>query len=225
MIHRLILALCICQLTATIASSGPWLCEKGSSFTSFSFSASMDLDARSIGFFEFGITPTSTVGLDLGFSRNHTGAKLGYGTLFLRRALGPTDRPNKFAYEVGIGGTYGGPKRDMIPHIKTGLTWGYGLEIKGKSGWLTVDASVLWNLDHYNHVTKIDTTLGFNFTEITTGVLQLNLVNQAHGTFGFFEPSLVFSPRNMDMKIQIGLITPLESAEKTSLKLGLWHEF
>lgn len=225
MIHRLILVLCLSQFIATSARAGPWLREKGSSFTSFSLSASMDLDARSTGFFEFGITPTSTVGLDLGFSRNNTGAKLGYGTIFLRRALGPTNRPNKFAYEVGIGGTYGGPNRDMIPHIKTGLTWGRGIELKGKGGWLTVDAGVLWNLNDYNHVTKFDTTFGLQFTDIATGILQLNLANQADETFGFFEPSLVLKPRNMNSKFQIGLSAPLEDFGKTSLKLGIWHEF
>jgi hypothetical protein len=225
MIQRLILALCLFQLAAAPVFAGPWLREKGSSFTSFSFSASMNLDAHSTGFFEFGITPTSTVGLDVGFSRYNSGDKLGYGTLFLRRALGPTDRPNKFAYEVGIGGTYGGTNRDLIPHFKTGLTWGRGIEFKGKGGWLTMDTGVLWNLHNYDHVIKVDTTLGLRFTDFTTGILQLNLANQTDETFGFFEPSLVFSPRNMDLKVQIGLITPLESGGKTSLKLGLWREF
>lgn len=225
MIHRLIVALCVCQFAATASWAGPWLREKGTAFTSFSFSASMDLDARSTGYFEFGLTPTSTVGVDLGFSRNHSGAKLGYGTMFLRRALGPTDRTSKLAYEVGIGGTYGGPKRDMIPHFKTGLSWGRGIELRGKSGWVTIDSGVLWNLNDYNHVTKVDTTIGMNFTDFTTGIVQLNIANQSNDTFGFFEPSIVFSPQNYDVKVQIGLSAPLDDPKKTSLKLGLWHEF
>jgi hypothetical protein len=225
MIYRLAFVVMSLHLTAFAAQSGPWLREQGTAFTSVSLSASMDMDARSTGYFEFGITPTSTVGLDLGFSRNHSGAKLGYGTLFLRRALGRTDRVNKLAYEVGLGGTYGGPKRDMIPHIKTGLSWGRGIDYKGKGGWLTIDSAVLWNLDNYDHVSKVDTTLGLKFTELTTGILQLNLANQSDETFGFFEPSLVFSPRNYGVKVQIGLVTPLEQPENTSLKLGLWHEF
>lgn len=182
MISRLIFILCLTQLSAAAAWDGPWLREQGSSFASFSFSASMDLDARSTGYFEFGITPTSTIGLDLGFSRINTGAKLGYGTLFLRRALGPSDTPNKFAYDIGIGGTYGGPNRDMIPHVKTGLSWGRGVQLGGKSGWATIDSGVLWNLNDYNHVTKIDTTVGLNFSQTTTGILQLNLANQADET-------------------------------------------
>lgn len=225
MFTRLIFILCVAQFMATATWAGPWLREKGSSFASFSFSASADLDARSTGYFEFGITSTSTIGLDLGFSRKHTGAKLGYGTLFLRRAFGPSDASNKYAYEIGVGGTYGGPKRDMIPHVKTGLSWGRGVQFRGKSGWATIDSGILWNLNDYNHVTKIDTTLGLNFSDFITGIVQLNLANQADETFGFFEPSVVFSPKNMDLKIQLGLVTPLESIKKTSLKLGFWHEF
>lgn len=143
----------------------------------------------------------------------------------MRRSLSAKERVNKLAYEIGVGGTYGGPNRDMIPHVKTGLSWGRGINLRRKSGWLSVESGVLWNLDNYNHVTKLDTTVGLNFSDLTTGILQLNLANQADETFGFFEPSLVFSPKNSGLKVQLGLSTPLGSVEKTSFKIGFWHEF
>lgn len=225
MIYRLAFAVCICFLTVTTAVAGPWLREKGSSFTSFSLSATISRDAHSTSYLEFGITPTSTVGLDIGFSRKNSGSKLAFGTLFLRRALGPTDKTNKFAYEVGIGATYGGPNREMSPHFKTGLSWGRGISVAGKGGWVTVDTAVLWDVNDSNHVTKVDSTIGLNFTDMTSGMIQLNFANQYNDTFGYFEPSLIFNPPTTDFRIQMGLITPLKEPSQTSFKLGLWREF
>jgi hypothetical protein len=79
MTHRILLAFCIFQFITTTVTAGPWLRDKGSSFTSFSISSSADLDARSSGYFEFGITSTSTVGLDLGGSAITLVPNLGMG--------------------------------------------------------------------------------------------------------------------------------------------------
>lgn len=226
MFHRLIAAsLVFSSLALGGAQAGPWLRGKGSSFLSFSVSATPNLDARGAAYLEFGITATSTVGLDLGYSRSNTGSELGYGTLFIRRAIGPSDWSNKFAYELGLGATYGGPTYEMHPHLKTGLTWGRGFQIHGKGGWLTADAAVLWDFDHNEHVKKIDTTVGFNFTDTTAGIIQFNFAHQADEAFGFLEPSFVFSPNKSGLKIQLGLSTPFDEPDQTALKLGLWQEF
>lgn len=225
MIYRLIALFALILTTTSTADAGPWLREKGSSFLSFSLSATPDLDARGAGYLEFGMTPSTTVVLDLGYLRQHTGSELGYGTLFVRRALGPTDRTHRFAYEIGFGATYGGPTSDMRPHVKTGLTWGRGLEIRGKGGWITSDASALWDIDESEHVYKLDTTLGLNFNATLTGILQLNFAHQEEETFGYFEPSLVFSPKRVGLKIQMGLSVPTKTPDETALKIGFWQEF
>jgi len=213
------------HLVASPAQAGAWLREKGASFTSFSLSTSWFRDARSSGYMEFGITETSTVGIDLGLSRNQNGKKLAYGTLFLRRALLANNGANIWAYEVGLGATYGGAGTQALPHFKTGLSFGRGINIKEKGGWLAADAAILWGLQKDNHVAKLDTTVGLNFTDHLAGILQLNFARQEGETFSYFEPSFVINPRNTGLKLQIGLITPLDDAAKTALKLGLWHEF
>lgn len=222
----LLLAAIACfHFAAQGAQAGAWLREKGASFTSFSFSSSWFQDASSSAYMEFGITETSTVGIDIGLSRNQNGKKLAYGTLFLRRALGAKKGPNTWAYEVGLGATYGGAGTEALPHFKTGLSFGRGINFQGKGGWLAADAAVLWGLQKDNHVAKLDTTLGLNFNDRLAGMVQLNFAHQEGETFSYFEPSLVINPRDTGLKLQIGLITPLDDAEKTALKLGLWHEF
>lgn len=224
--HRLTFFILIASLFHGYpAAAGPWLREKGTSFTSFTLSTSWFNDARSSGYMEFGITPTSTVGLDMGLSRNENGKKLAYGTIFLRRAIGSSKGPSKWAYEVGIGATYRGRPEPARPHIKTGLSWGRGFQLKGKSGWMAVDTSALWDLEDSLHVGKVDTTLGLNFNDRFTGIMQLNLAHQEGESFSYFEPSFVISPRKADIKLQIGLITPMDEPERSALKLGLWHEF
>lgn len=223
--YILFIAVIAFHLAASSAHAGAWLREKGSSFTSFSLSTSWFRDTRSSSYMEFGITQTSTVGIDLGLSRNQNGKKLAYGTLFLRRALGASNGPNTWAYEVGLGATYGGAGTEALPHFKTGLSFGRGINLKGRGGWIAADAAVLWGLQEDNHVAKLDTTIGLNFNDNLSGILQLNLAHQEGETFSYFEPSFVIRPGDGGLKLQIGLITPLDDASNTALKLGLWHEF
>jgi hypothetical protein len=209
----------------TTAQAGPWLREKGSTFTSTSISSSLGRDANSSGYLEFGITPDTTVGLDLGFSQNRTGRKLAFGTLFIRRQLGGTAGPSRWAYELGIGGTYAGAAQPVEPHVKTGLSYGRGIQLAGKSGWLVTDAAVLWELEQDDHVTKIDTTLGLNFSDQFSGMVQLNFARQGSETFTFLEPSLVIAPFDTGLKIQAGIVAPLDEPDNSALKLGIWQEF
>lgn len=218
-------ALLACILAAPPAFGGAWLQEKGASFTSFSLSTSWLKDTRSSGYLEFGITETSTVGIDLGLSRNRTGRKLAYSTLFLRRAVGPEEGPNRFAYEVGLGATYAGTGTGALAHLKTGLSWGRGVEFGQRSGWMSADGAVLWGLQKDNHVYKVDTTVGMTLTDRFTGMLQLNFARQEGETFSYFEPSIIYSPRNSGLEIQVGVTAPLDRLQNTSLKLGLWHKF
>ncbi|NNE53195.1 MAG: hypothetical protein HKN30_12445 [Sulfitobacter sp.] len=212
------------QLLVTEAIAGAWLREKGTSFSSFSLSTSLFRETRSSGYLEFGLTENSTLGLDTGLSQNANGEKLAYGTLFMRRALGSGAGPNQWAYEVGLGATYRGGV-DAQPHVKTGLSWGRGIQFRGKGGWIAADAAALWAISDDEHVSKIDTTLGLNFNNRFSGILQLNFAYQEGETFKYFEPSIVFNPPNTGLKIQFGLITPLDEPENSGVKLGLWREF
>ncbi len=205
--------------------AGPWLREKGESFTSFSLSASLFRDTNSTGYLEYGVTERSTMGLEMGLARNETRRKLAFGTLFLRRPIGKTDGPSRMAYELGVGATYAGAGTGARAHLKTGLSWGRGLTLGDRSGWINTDAAVLWSLSNDTHVGKLDTTLGMTFSDRFQGMVQLNFAHQEGETFSYFEPSLIFTPPKSKLQIQFGVITPLDQPNKTAIKLGLWHRF
>lgn len=222
MFYRCVLLLCTLSF-AQIAQAGPWLREKGSTFTAVSFSSTYYLETGTQTYLEYGLTDKTTVVADLGMSRLHYVANSGYATLSFRRALSAPDAKSKWAYELGAGTGWVGPR--TLPHIRTGLSWGRGMEWGKKSGWMTVEAAVIWDLTYALHVTKIDTTLGINFTEVTSGMLQFYTANAADQTFGTIAPSFIFKPKNSKFRIQIGSESQLGDWNNSALKIGLWRKF
>ncbi|MGC1497167.1 MAG: hypothetical protein WA790_15250 [Sulfitobacter sp.] len=210
-------------LFATTAHAGAWMREKGTSFTSLSFTTNYFLETTNASYLEFGWRENLTIGADIGYATNSQGIQTGYGTLFIRRPLGPNKGQNKWAYELGVGAAWIGDI--VLPHLKTGVSWGRGLQIKDMNGWMAIDASMTWDVSYGQHIAKVDSTVGVNFTEITTGMVELYLANLNSKTYATIAPSLVFKPRKGKYRFQIGAESPLGEVENTALKLGLWREF
>jgi len=221
--HRLIAPL-ICICLAQSAHAGPWLREKGSAFLAVSFTGTYFLETTSQTYFEYGLTDATTVIADLGMSRSpYTTATAGYATLSFRRGLLAPDRNAKLAYELGIGA---GWIDDLIlPHMRTGLSWGRGITVLKKSGWTTVESSINWELTNHLHVAKLDATLGLNFTDVTAGMVQIYSAHTADDSFFSIAPSIVISPPKGKYRIQIGTETMFGDAENSAIKLSLWREF
>lgn len=207
----------------TRAHAGAWLREQGTSFTAVSFSATYFRDIANTTYLEIGLRENLTLGADIGYFTSRIGQQSGFATLFMRKPLGPNTGPNKWAYEIGAGATWEGEL--VVPHIKTGVSWGRGYQFQDMNGWMAVDASITWDLGLGLHLTKVDTTVGLNFSDTTTGMLQLFLGNQGGEAFGTFAPSVIYKPKKRNFRIQFGAETPLDNFEDTSLKLGLWREF
>jgi hypothetical protein len=207
----------------TSADAGAWLREKGTSFTSVSFSATWFRDTANTSYLEYGLRDDLTIGADIGYMTSRTGAQSGYGTIFIRRPLGQSDGPNKWAYELGVGTTW--VDNLISPHLKTGVSWGRGIKVREKYGWVAVDASVSWDVTSGRHLAKVDSTVGFNFTEVTTGMVQLYLAHVDRKTYASIAPSIVIKPRKGKFRFQIGAESTLGHSENTALKLGLWREF
>ncbi len=72
---------------------------------------------------------------------------------------------------------------------------------------------------------KVDSTIGLNFTEVTTGMVQLYLAHLDRETYGSIAPSIVIKPRNSKFRIQIGAESQLGNFENPGLKFGIWREF
>ncbi len=217
----LIMIMCLCAATA--AQAGPWLRKKGSLFTSISVTGTAMGDFGNSTYLEYGWRDAMTIGLDASLNNNRLGERSGFGTVFLRRALGPNKGKNRWAYELGVGSAW--VSELMLPHVKGGVSWGRGIEMWDRNGWMTVDASIRWDVSGDAHLTKVDTTVGLNFTDVTTGMVQLYLSRQNSNIFATFAPSVVIKPRKAKFRIQFGSEIPMDNVENAALKLGIWREF
>lgn len=211
------------SLAAQSADAGPWLREKGSSFMAASFASTYYLDTASQTYLEYGLTETTTMVADIGFLRPRYSLGGGYATLSMRRALGQEGTDSKWAYELGAG--IGWLGSDTLPHVRTALSWGRGLTWGEKSGWATIEAAVIWDLAHEHHVTKVDSTLGLNFTEVTAGMLQIYTAYVQDDTIATIAPSVIFSPKKSKFRIQIGAESEIGNMDNSAVKFGLWREF
>lgn len=210
-------------LVGSPAQAGAWMREKGTSFVSSTFTLNRVLDQGSGTYVEYGWHDDLTVGADLSFANNHLGLQSGAVTFFLRRPLGGTDGPHKWAYEIGAGTAW--VQDLMLPHVMLGLSWGQSYQIGANNGWMGVDGTIYWDVTTGRRAAKLDGTIGYNFSERAAGMVQLYLAHIDQQTYGTLAPSVLIRPRNRNFQIQIGTEMPFSAISETSIKLGLWREF
>lgn len=220
--YRLLTILVPLALASTV-QAGPWLREEGTTFSAVSASTTYYLDTSSQTYLEYGLTQETTLVGDLNMTRQRYSDESGHATVSLRRALSKPDATSKLAYELGVGVGWAGS--EALPHLRTGLSWGRGIKWREKSGWATVEAAVIWGLNDAQNMTKLDTTAGINFTDVTAGMIQLYTTEMDGKIFAIIAPSLVFTPRDSKFRIQIGMEGEIGNLDNTALKLGLWREF
>jgi len=218
-----VLILVLSQCAAMSAQGGAWLREKGAGFSSVSFTTTYFGDNAISSYLEYGVRDDLTLGADIAFYTSRNGQQSGYGTVFMRRPIGPNNGPNRWAYELGVGTAWVGDL--MLPHVKTGVSWGRGIEFKDKNGWMAVDTSVVWDINNGLHLTKLDGTAGLNFAEITTGMVQVYFAHLDGELYGTVAPSVLFKPRKVNFRIQIGAEIPVRNVSDAALKLGIWRKF
>lgn len=218
-----ILVILLAITVANSAQAGPWLREKGTTFTAVSASTTYYLDTASQTYLEYGLSEKTTLIGDLSMIRLRNAPESGYATVSLRRALSKPDATAKWAYELGLGVGWIGA--ETLPYLRTGLSWGRGMKWGDKSGWATVEASAIWDLTHAQHVAKVDMTVGMNFTEVTAGMIQLYTAHMFGENVATVAPSVIFSPKSSKFRIQIGSESQLGNLGNSALKLGLWREF
>lgn len=222
MLHRLI-PIFIIALTGTTTQAGPWLREQGSAFMEVSFASTYTLDTASQTYLEYGLSDKTTVIADIGMFRPRNALHGGIATFSLRRALSAPDATSKWAYELGAGVGWLGD--EILPHFRTGVSWGRGTSWAETSGWMTVEAAVIWDLTYAQHVSKVDATLGVNFTDITTGMLQLYTAHVDGTTIATLAPSLVFKPEKGKFRVKLGGEAEIGNWDNSALKIGLWRDF
>ncbi|MDF3414491.1 hypothetical protein HKX54_08495 [Sulfitobacter sp. M57] len=216
-------SLMVWQFLASNAQAGAWLREKGTGFASLSFGATEFSETTNALYVEYGLSNKTTIGLDISSFTNAQNVRNGFGNLFIRRAIGPTDRPSKWAYELGIGGLWGNERQ--LPSVKTTLSWGRGFQLRARDGWINMDAAYVYEPTLGSHITKFDATLGLHFGGITTGLLEVTHSSQNDDTFGAVEPSVLIRPKDGKFSIKLGAQIPFDEGDKAALKLGVWHSF
>ncbi len=222
MLYRFIAAFILVAL-AHSAQAGPWLREKGATFTAVSVTGTYYLDTTSQTYVEYGLTSDTTLIADIGMSRLYLGAVSGSATFSIRRALSATDAVSKWAYDVGVGASW----TDVTtkPHLRTALSWGKGIELREKTGWVTVEAATIWDIEEAQHIAKVDATVGLNFTPVTAGMFQFFTAFSDEYSIAKLAPSVIITPKNAKFSIHIGTETTIGDFENSAVKFGLWRKF
>ena len=215
------LMLAACLLVPDAGRAGAWLREKGSGFTALSFGVTHAKETTNAFYFEYGLSDQTTIGLDISAFTNARNVRNGFGNLFVRRSLGPTEGPHRFAYELGVGGLWGNERQ--LPVLKTGLSWGYGFT--RVSGWVNLDLGYVHEPQLGESIAKIDGTLGLDFGSITTGLLEFTLSKRGEDTYGAVQPSLLIKPRGQAFNVKLGAEIPYNETERAAVKIGVWHRF
>lgn len=220
-----LLTLLVAMFCASPAASGAWLREESRGFSTVTGSLAATGAVYQSSYLEFGVRNDLTLGAETGFSALATGVQSGFATVFLRRPIGHRDRPSVWAYELGMGAAWTGEL--VNPYLVTGLSWGRGYQLKGFDGWVSVDTSLNWDVYYADHQIKIDSTIGLNFNNRFSGMVQIFGAGNKTGHATSLAPSFVIKPlkNHPGLSLQIGGRTQLGNPANSAIRISVWREF
>ncbi len=236
MMRSITFALLLGLASAPAAHAGAWLREKGKSFASTSIQTTEDNGNSASFYFEYGLAEKITLGADVTYDtdllnyiqgagplvENLEELPQGSGIIFLRFPIGATDRPNKWAFHVGAGARY--LNGEFLEAGEVGLSWGRGIKLGERYGWLNVDTSYNVARSPAQTRTKVDGTIGLGITDKTKVMLQVFNTLVEDETFTKLAPSLLFSVGDKGTTVQVGSEILTDTGE-ASFKIGFWFEF
>lgn len=205
---------------APAAYAGPWPRPPGEHFISITAEAPTSAQSFSeiygATYFERGLKGDWTLGLDAGTDG------LGYQKtyLFLRRPVW-TGRTARLAFELGAGQQTAA--NGLGYALRPALTWGRGVSVFDRSGWLTIDGSAAYLPKLQTTIYKSEVTFGVSLNARTKTMLQAT-VEQEKGrrARATVTPSAAYLIRP-DMHLLGGVVLSGDQASK--IKLGLWMTF
>mgnify|MGYP006283281861 CR=1 FL=1 len=223
--HRLLLlALVAAGLTAPAVDAGPWMRGKGEGFLSFGgYTDISGLDRAGLHtdptvFLEYGLTDRVTLGLDVYVD---TGWDKRTAQVFLRYPLRDGTDGWPVAANIGYGLRQNHAAGKVEQLARLGLSAGRGLA----SGWLSAEVAAIHAVDSGETEGKLDLTWGHDFTDVWTGVLQLQTGRDAAGDFyAKAAPSAVYR-LNEDTRVEIGVTEGLTGVAGTDLRIATWWDF
>lgn len=233
-------------LIAGPAAAGPW--PRAVKGVFLSLAAERDRDGNSYAgiYGEYGLTARSTLGLEAGRSDAGETSAL----LWVQRALGPEDRPDRWAVSLGAGAIT--RNETTAPVGLVAAAWGRGLDalpvlrrIPG-GGWLSVEArlKVTGTLRDEAEVralaaagatglayltaeteAKAALTLGWHATSAMMLVNQVRVEDRKDTGFASAFAASVVRDLAGPAKVEVGVIAPLSGPGEVAVKLGTWVEF
>ncbi|WP_299555460.1 hypothetical protein [uncultured Tateyamaria sp.] len=215
---RLVLTLLLLAL-APGAQGGAWLQEHKKGFLSYSgvYEETGRLDGTLYA--EYGFRPKLTLGVKVDVDM--TQGRLGEGTafVFMRKPIPTGEREYKLAYDIGIGSTFG---LVMEPLLRTGLSYGRGIKLWDRHGWMAVDGAVEWAIDQGPDTLKLDSTLGLALNDRFKVMMQVFVTSADGDASATLAPSVIWQPKPDGASFVLGL----EGEDGIlALKLGMWRSF
>lgn len=218
--HRLMILLCLCSLVAALpartAHAGPWPREAGKTFLSLSWERDL---MRDIGYAtvyaEYGLTDRLTLGLDIGADPDG----LSKAIAFARFPFGQSPGGMRLALEMGTGVT------DKRPVMRPAMSFGRGIDMVGRSGWLTLDIRATVFQDTFDAAWESDLTLGLNATARGKAIMQLQTGQPVTGDAYVKLGSSWVMQGPPGRHIEFGVVTGLKNSDALAAKIALWHAF
>lgn len=206
------------------ASAGAWLRDQGAGFLSFGVTV-FELDDTGERFeeqnlfAEYGLRENITIGL----SASIVDGMGGEGQVFLRLPIRAPEGPAQLAAEFGLGATSDGINVD--PYLKSGLSWGRGITVQDRNGWINIDGNAFIGIDGSDNRMKIDTTLGLTLTDhvqiVGQSFVELTQGEDSHTIL----PSLVLKPGAGRTSYVVGYEHRSGARASKGVKFGLWRDF
>lgn len=221
--HRLIACL-LCLGAAIPASAGPWAREEGKVFASTALRITYD------PYVLMGMTPPATYttfyleyglgrNMTLGFDAGHSVAGAHKALVFLKYTTPLLPEPHLLSLELGAGEING--KMALRP----GISYGRGLDVFGRSGWLTADLMAEITDGFASTDLKLDLTVGVNLTSRLKGLVQLHGGQHAGDTPFLRLATGLATQIAPGRHLEIGVSTDLRSFSDMEMRVGLWQEF
>lgn len=201
-------------LWAPQATAGAWPRGKDRVFVS-ALTYATQLDSYTGIYAEWGMSDRLTFGVDIG--RAVSGKEK--VVLFLHRPLDLPLGAARLSFGIGAGQIAGQTV------LRPGLSWGRGITLGDRVGWLALDLIAEVDTDSRSVDAKSDATFGLSWTDRITAMLQLQgALEQGDEPVLRVVPSLAFD-MGQGKKVEFGLTQSLRGPRETGIKLALWLDF
>lgn len=224
--HYLPLAALIVLLSACPSAAGPWPRGEGNVFVSVRYEGRIDLDRLPLYtlhhggsvYAEYGLSPRTTIGLDVysDFDRTHA------SILFVRRTLTRGDAAHQFAVTLGLGTRADAAGEQGL--VLAGASWGRGFASRWGDGWMQTDAQArLW--ESGDSAVKLDTALGLRPWTDWMLIGQLQMADYPGSDTTARLQATVVRRISDRFSIEAGVLLGVLNDDLVGLTVGLWSEY